>query len=376
VEITASIERKLMGMLTDVTASVVPWMAAPWVAMSCVVCTAFAGVALMAMEWQVQQLSKRIAAAGNPAKVTVTPRLVILRFLFERRRMGFFAGLCGTELPLFLRVPLLRVVAQLLSANVGEAREPLETYRTIGDFFSRELKAGARTIFTGPGALVSPVDAKLLALGLVKESAVGNQCGPRAWQVEVKGTSYSLTGLLGFDPTKSFQEDSELVCAAFHLGAGDYHRFHAPAGFQVQEIRRFAGEGLPVMPFITGQVSDVFSVNERLVISGKWNGGQLHMVAVGAAHVRGIFLCLPGAEVGSLAEVLAPPSADRCYYLDGQSSYARLPGDGVLCTAGAMMGGFHLGSAIVLVCEAPAGSAWKVSANDRVRVGQPLFSFL
>jgi phosphatidylserine decarboxylase len=347
--------------------------------LTCTIITTFLiGITLAVIRLEFLQLSKRIVAAGNPAGVEITHRLVILRFLFDRRRMGFCAGLCDTYLPFFLRWPLLRAVSQILGANVHEASKPLEAYATIGDFFSRELKVGARMTSapSNQGLIVSPVDGKVLALGVVQGAAAGGDwSSPRAWQVEVKGTSYSLAGLLGFNPTREFQEDSQLLCAAFHLGAGDYHRFHAPAGFQVQEVRRFAGEGLPVMPFVTGQVSDVFSVNERLVISGKWKGGQLHMVAVGAAHVRGIFLDVLGEKSKSLVEVLGLPSTEGCYYLDGQSSHVQLEGsDSISYTAGTMMGGFRLGSAIVLVCEAPTGATWNVSADDRVLVGQSLMS--
>lgn len=41
--------------------------------------------------------------------------------------------------------------------------------------------------------------------------------------------------------------------------------------------------GLPVSPLVTGRTNDVFSVNERVVLSGEWSGGRMHLVAVGAA---------------------------------------------------------------------------------------------
>jgi phosphatidylserine decarboxylase len=247
--------------------------------------------------------------------------------------------------------------------DISEVQKPLEAYATIGDFFSRELKEGARTVkCQDPRVLVSPVDATVLAVGTLEAS------GSRATQVEVKGTTYSLAGLLGADPSKDLGADSVLMYAAFHLGLGDYHRFHSPAQFVVQEGRRFAGEGLPVMPLVTGLVSDVFSMNERLVLSGEWHNGKLHMAAVGAAHVRGIFLDFHT----QLAEELVATSGR--YYLDGKCTTSCLPKGGELVPPGTMLGGFRLGSAVVMVCEAPRSYQWNVRAGDRVQVGQELIS--
>lgn len=272
--------------------------------------------------------------------------------------------LCDAELPAAARLAVLWVVAKLLGANLEELKQPLESFRTIGDFFARELREGAREICRTPGAIVSPADARILALGSVTEP------GARVAQVSVKGTTFSLPGLLGVDPAKRLEKGRVLMYAAFHLGPGDYHRFHAPAEFEVHEGRRFAGEGLPVSPLCTGVTSDVLSVNERIVLSGEWRNGQMHLVAVGAAHVRGIFLTLDER----LSSVLAPSGG--LYYLDGKSTAVQLPEGSrrPSVAQGDMLGGFRLGSAVVAVFEAPEGTEWIVQAGDRVRMGQQLLA--
>jgi phosphatidylserine decarboxylase len=329
----------------------------------CLLCGCIAVIIAAAAEWRYQRNRKCLSATGNPAEVTVTRILTLLCFFFERERMAWAASLCDTDLPIFLRVPLLRVIACFLGADVSEARNPLEAYTSVSDFFSRELREGAREIQSDDaGGLVSPVDAAVLAVGMLGDSS------SRVAQVEVKGTTYSIAGLLGVDPSQGLSDDSVLLYAAFHLGPGDYHRFHSPARFTVREGRRFAGEGLPVMPLVTGYVSDVFSMNERLVLSGEWDTGQMHMAAVGAAHVRGIFLDFNA----QLSKDLVATSGR--YYLDGQCIRSRLPKTGATVSAGEMLGGFRLGSAVVVVCEAPKGSQWRIAAGDRVQVGQALLA--
>merc|ERR1719199_1042723 len=124
--------------------------------------------------------------------------------------MAWTASLCDTRMPVLLRWPVLRVVAWILGADASEARDPLEAYATVSDFFSRELREGARVIRSDdPRALVSPVDATVLAAGALEAA------GSRATQVEVKGTTYSLAGLLGIDPSKNLGDDSVLLYAAF-----------------------------------------------------------------------------------------------------------------------------------------------------------------
>lgn len=328
---------------------------------------AVVAVAVVAFaEWHYQRFWKQIAAAGNPAEIGFTRFLFLLLLLFDRERMHLVASVCDTHLPVWLRQPVLRLVSMVMGCDLSEVKGTLDTFPTIGDFFSRELVDGARQVDTAPGAVVSPADARVLALGCVANA------NARLAQVEVKGTTFSLPGLLGTDPFIDLAKDRELVYMALHLGPGDYHRFHAPSAFTVESGRRFSGEGLPVSPLITGRTNDVFSVNERVVLSGRWCGGRMHMVAVGAAHVRGIFL----EFCPHLAKAMAMAESESLYYLDGRVTSAEAPAGsgGVTAVAGSMMGGFRLGSAVVLVFEAPIGSLWRVKPGDRVRVGQQILS--
>mmetsp|Transcript_53944 Transcript_53944/g.106433 ORF Transcript_53944/g.106433 Transcript_53944/m.106433 type:complete len:343 (+) Transcript_53944:54-1082(+) len=317
------------------------------------------------VEWQYQRAWKKIADAGNPADVGYTRVLFLLCWLFEREQARWRMRICEAKLPSMVRAPILRLVAVCLGADLSEIRKPLDLYPTIGDFFSRELRDGARSIDAAPDTVLSPADATVLSIGSVNDPK-----NTRVAQVEVKGTTFSLPGLLGIDPTKTLAADRKIMYMALHLGPGDYHRFHSPTQFTIFSGRRFAGEGLPVSPVVTGRTNDVFSVNERIVLSGEWSGGQMHLAAVGAAHVRGIFLSFDE----QFAKDMAP--SEGMYYLDGCQTCTQVPkGSGGLHNApGSSLGGFRLGSAVVLVFEAPAGSTWRVGPGDRVRVGQQLLA--
>ena len=66
-----------------------------------------------------------------------------------------------------------------------------------------------------------------------------------------------------------------------YLAPGDYHRFHSPANWVVETRRHFAGELFSVSPFIAKRIADLFVLNERIVLLGRWRYGFFSMIPVG-----------------------------------------------------------------------------------------------
>lgn len=78
--------------------------------------------------------------------------------------------------------------------------------------------------------------------------------------------------------------------AVLYLAPGDYHRFHSPCeSFRLMCGRHFPGEVLPVHKYFLRWLSDLFCLNERVVLSGEWEQGQMHMAAVAAYNVGNIW---------------------------------------------------------------------------------------
>lgn len=83
------------------------------------------------------------------------PKLFLLRLLFGRLRSRVVGEVLSTPLP----PPLMQLGVRLLDAlnpkALGEIRYPVESYRTLGDLFSRTLKDGSREIKDlSPSAIV------------------------------------------------------------------------------------------------------------------------------------------------------------------------------------------------------------------------------
>jgi len=126
----------------------------------------------------------------------------------------------------------------------------LKDYPSLAAFFARKLRHGSRTIDV-EAPIVSPVDGKVLHVGLVE----GNRIE------QVKGVDYSLVEFMGHESplqprvnelAAQYLEaaaegvsrpltDKRLYYMVFYLGPGDYHGIHSPTDWTVKQTRHFPG---------------------------------------------------------------------------------------------------------------------------------------
>jgi len=297
----------------------------------------------------------KVVACGNPSGVSSPRRLFCLRILFGRTRARCFGAVAETWLPKAMRSPIYRLFSWVCGCHLDEIDGPLDSFPSLADFFCRSLREGLRPVAALPTGLVSPVDGRVLTIGAVDK--------PNARVEQVKGTTYSVRGFLGFDPTEVKAPGSTILYAVVYLRPGDYHRVHSPCECSIDEARHFSGELLPVGG-LPKWMHDVFSVNERLVLSGTWRYGPMHLAAVGAANVGNIYLSFDPALRTNTAR-------SPTVHVGGDVSSKTYSG-GVHLAAGDTVGGFRLGSTVVIVFEAPSGFEWRVAEGSTVRVGEPL----
>ncbi|KAM7208826.1 Phosphatidylserine decarboxylase domain containing protein [Naviculisporaceae sp. PSN 640] len=186
---------------------------------------------------------------------------------------------------------------------------------------------------------------------------------------------------------------SALYYAVIYLAPGDYHRFHSPANWVVESRRHFAGELFSVSPYLQRTLPGLFTLNERVVLLGRWRWGFFSYVPVGATNVGSIKInfdrelrtnsLTTDTEADKAAEEAAKRGEPYLGYAEAtyESSSPVLQGHAL--RRGEEMGGFQLGSTIVLVFEAPVGETdesgkvhkgwkWNVEKGQRVKMGQAL----
>ena len=88
------------------------------------------------------------------------------------------------------------------------------------------------------------------------------------------------------------KEGNKMFFCVVYLAPGDYHRFHSPTNWVVEKRRHFAGELFSVSPYMTKLLKDLFVLNERVALLGRWRhgffsmgGSALSFLVVGRGHV-------------------------------------------------------------------------------------------
>lgn len=159
-----------------------------------------------------------------------------------------------------------------------------------------------------------------------------------------------------------------LYFCVLYLAPGDYHRFHSPVPWIVEMRRHFRGELYSVSPYVARRLPNLFLLNERVALLGRWRHGFFSMTPIGATNVGSIQVYFDRSlRTNQYNErALAGTYAQATYH-----AASRLLG-GQPLAAGDEMGAFMLGSTIVLVFEAPNNFCFMCKPGDKVRVGQAL----
>lgn len=390
-------------------------------------------------------------------------------------------------LPVWFRPFGFKLYARIFGCNLDEMKDgDLTHYRSLGEFFYRELKPDARPIDDSP--LVSPADGTVLHFGTIQgrrveqvkgvtyslDALLGLTSDPQGYEssgkldpaaptaddqqfANVNGIEYSLERLLGDergtskiprgwtklfnyrywkswiiaenktglpagtrgerqdsvrDPNETEEEEAgvptpdtpemigryanvayemgsgalppflqrhspghegigsgnKLFFCVIYLAPGDYHRFHSPTSWVVERRRHFRGELYSVSPYVASRLPNLFVLNERVALLGRWRHGFFSMVPVGATNVGSIKINFDKALRTNVRQQrrLAGTYSEASY-----SQASKLLG-GQPLQAGEEMGGFLLGSTIVLVFEAPEEFGFVCKAGRKVHVGEKL----
>lgn len=156
-----------------------------------------------------------------------------------------------------------------------------------------------------------------------------------------------------------------LYYCVVYLAPGDYHRFHSPVSWVVESRRHFAGELYSVSPYLQRTLPGLFTLNERVVLLGRWKYGFFSYTPVGATNVGSIVVnfdrelrtnsLLTDTRADRAAEKAAEAGETYSGYAEATYTAASRVLGGHPLQRGEEMGGFQLGSTIVMVFEAPKG---------------------
>ena len=167
--------------------------------------------------------------------------------------------------------------------NVDEIAQPLESFRTFNDFFTRTLKPGARPLPTDPTAIISPADGNALVMKNINENSL----------FPTKTVSLSTRKMLGDDNfARLFHGGTAII---IRLAPWDYHRVHFPLSGTPEIPRVIPGRFESVSPAVYQAGIQPLEINERHII--RFQSDRASIMAIGL--VGALF-------VGAIVETYTP----------------------------------------------------------------------
>lgn len=229
--------------------------------------------------------------------------------------------------------------------NLKEARK--DTFTSLHDCFTRELKDGARPIDSDDKTIASPCDAVVVASGRINDGML----------FQAKGRTYSLDDLLRDSTLAGEYRDG--CYATLRLKSSMYHRFHAPYDCCVNRVEYIPGDLWNVNPPALERVERLYCKNERAVLPlrlAMQDHPTLTLVPVGAILVGSIHLNFVDTL---LNQHYKGPSRIDC---------------NTFFTKGEEMGRFEHGSTIIVLASSGFALHSRVTTGVIVRMGQALLT--
>lgn len=218
----------------------------------------------------------------------------------------------------------IKQIANHYGVDMNEAIDSdINAYPSFNHFFTRELKAGVRTIADDRGNIASPADGAISQAGDITEGNI----------IQAKGKSYTATELLGGDEQRAapFKKGK---FTTIYLSPKDYHRLHMPLDGTLKEMIHVPGRLFSVNAATANSVPRLFARNERVVAIFETEIGPMALVLVGAIFVASIETIWHGE--------VTPPTAKAVQswqYADNAPQLKR----------GEEMGRFNMGSTIIVL---------------------------
>jgi phosphatidylserine decarboxylase len=251
---------------------------------------------------------------------------------FRKVCSQLIATLSGFKRPRLFVQGLIRYMVKRYRIELSEFEVPTGGFQTYRDFHARKLKKNAREI-DSRASLIFPSDGLVLETGIMRQGVL----------TQVKGIQYTFDELLNVSGQPI--DAREFEGGAFlnlYLPIESYHLWHSPMEGRLVQSKYIHGTFLSLDMQAIYRTKKIFTRNERLVQKIENQGRKVIVVAVGGIAATNIYSVFPVSN------------------------------DQNICLQrGEQMGGFYLGSSIVLIAN--KGTPFlPFNFHQKVRLGEPL----
>ncbi|MEC9374842.1 MAG: archaetidylserine decarboxylase [Pseudomonadota bacterium] len=217
---------------------------------------------------------------------------------------------------------LIKGFCSIYSINTDEAAQ--KDYRSFNDFFTRELKPGARPIDNVSKNICCPSDGTIAQIGF----------GENGNLIQAKGLSYTLNDLLVSPDTALKLSNSGFV--SIYLAPHNYHRVHMPINGILEQSVHVPGKLFSVNRETTSSLDKLYVKNERLNLIFNSEYGLFALVLVGAMNVGSFSTAWSGEIIGRKDGVISKKEFKKEHQL-------------IQFKKGDYLAHFNLGSTIVFI---------------------------
>jgi phosphatidylserine decarboxylase len=288
---------------------------------------------------------KTMTVRSALSRITQQERVnFLLTNRLPRRWATLFVGwLSRLEQPWLTRL-CIGIWGLFTELDLSDARQT--RFRSLQEFFTRQLKDGAREVDPHPDILVSPCDGIVGEMGPVQHGSV----------LQAKGFPYTLMDLLGDEELVKNYLDGSFV--TLRLTSGMYHRFHAPYDCRVEGVTYVSGDTWNVNPIALRRVEKLFCKNERAIIRCRLSDSAHLITLVPVAAILVASIRLHCANVLLHLKYRGPNT---------------IPCDATL-RKGEEMGWFQHGSTMIAFAPPGVVLAAGLARGSVIRMGQPLLT--
>ncbi len=246
---------------------------------------------------------------------------------------------------------LISRFVHLYRVDTGDVERRIpDGFDSLNDFFTRELRAGARPIDADAFAIVSPADGTVSQAGRITGRSI----------LQAKGHAYTLDDLLAIDIDAATAFDNGFF-VTIYLAPYNYHRVHAPVAGTLSSLHYVPGDLFSVNRATASVIPSLFARNERVIVHMQTRAGPAAVVLVGALNVGSITTPWTGE--------LRPRKSGTVETFD-------LSGELPPLEKGDLLGWFNMGSTVIVLL--PGGAcAWRedLQADLSLRMGETLGRF-
>lgn len=262
-----------------------------------------------------------------------------------RRGLTLFVGWYSQiQSPLLARVSIFLWSLFADDLRLQDAKK--QTFTSLGECFTRQLKDGLRPIDMQPERVVSPCDAIVGEYGDIQGSQV----------FQAKGFPYDISELIPDALLNHKYRNGKYV--TLRLKSSMYHRFHAPIDCCVNKVTYISGDTWNVNPVALKRVEKLFCKNERAVVE------------LQTSHPTSSITLVP------VAAILV--ASMKFNFLDETLDLKYQGPNNIACDAmfnkGEEMGYFQHGSTIILFATDNYQFCEGIEKGLEIKMGQPLLT--